>query len=494
VVNASLSRSRPSHPSWALLLLVAATPLVVLPAGAQTSDRARIQALEAELEAIRTSAEAGQDVAARIDALEKSLVELKAEMASDQAAGAPGAAGPASAFVPEAGMQGAPNPLQDDKRYLTGEDLLDADFPNSLPIPGTDNRFAIGGYVKLDAIQDLGYIGDPNEFSLATIPVQGIPEATLDGRTTLHAKETRVNFDFRRRAHNEKRGIDFPLQVFVEFDLFDDQSFLRLRHAYGVLGRLLAGQTWNVTSDVDALPGLIDFSDGDAAYYDRVSQVRWQARLNDRTTWAVGVEEPETAIANPLGLAGEDRPDRPSIAGNLRWTAINGSHFQLGVDLFELNWQGGATGPSDTQLGYALNLTGRYLLGGNDRNAILAGGSIGEGASHRVSAFEADNNDAVITSAGLDVISHRQLQVGYSHYWQANLNSTFSVNWASLDNSAFQPGSAIHQARSIHANIIWFPYRAVSTGFEIMWGERDNMNGASGDAIRVQYMFKYKFN
>jgi len=190
--------------AWVWFPAFVAFTLMALPAIAQVSQDERIRALEAELEAIRAGAEAGQDVGTRIDALEQSLNELKVEMSLAQEAVRPRDPAIGTESVPAAGMQGAPNPLQDDKRYLTGDDLLDSSFPNSLPIPGSDNRFSIGGYVKLDFIQDLDYVGDPHEFSLATIPTDGSPEAALDGRTTLHAKETRINFDFRRTGESER--------------------------------------------------------------------------------------------------------------------------------------------------------------------------------------------------------------------------------------------------------------------------------------------------
>jgi len=454
----------------------------------------------------------------RIADLERELAELKALVLQQQAgasdtpkAAAPGAqAEPAAKMAEaassateqtapatvEAGIQGAPNPLQDDRRYLTGQDLLDEAFPNSIPIFGSDVRFRIGGYAKADLIQDLDYVGDRYEFELATIPVEGTPEAALDGRTTMHAKQTRLNFDFRSKAH--WGDTVFPLQAFLEMDFFEDREDLnrqpRLRHAYGVVGRLLAGQTWNISGDLTALPGLIDFAGGDALYGDRVAQIRWQDRAGKRLTYAFGVEDPKIDISNPSGFEGQDRSELPNFAGHLKWGWEDGSHIQLGGDVFQLNWQGGETGPSDKETGYGLNLTGRWVVGAKNRNALVAGTTIGKGSAHRVVPFEGGGNDAVITGAGLDVISHNQAYIAYSHYWADNWNSAFSYNWAELDNSEFQSGDAIHQVNAFHANLIWFPYRRASTGFEVMYGERENKDGAKGDAWRLQYMVKYKFN
>jgi hypothetical protein len=403
------------------------------------------------------------------------------------------------AELPPPGVQGSPNPLQrDDHRYLTGDDLLDESFPNSLPIPGSNVRFKIGGYAKLDFIQDLDYVGDRFEFELATIPVEGTPEAALGGRTTMHAKESRVSFDFRSKA-DWKNGKEFPLQAFLELDFFDDrESFSlqpRLRQAYGVIGRLLAGRTWTVTTDVSSLAGTIDFSGGDSLYGGRVAQIRWEDRINKSLKWAVGVEDPAQSIGNPLGLEGRDRPTLPTLGARLRWEDRGGSHVQLGAETFQLEWQGGDAGPSDKELGFGVLLSGRHLVGRKKRDALVGSATVGSGAAHRVISLSFDGgNDAVITPDGLDVMSHWQLYGGYSHYWNDSLNSTLSAAWAELDNSEFQPGSAIHKAGSIHLNLIWFPYRLVSTGIEYMYGLRENKDGAEGTASRIQYMVKYKFN
>ena len=472
------------------------------PVFAQADYDEKIEELEEALEEIKASIQQGEDVGARIEALEEELAKLKEDIAEGEPSGEEAedqvaAAAPADQ-LPPAGVQGAPNPMQDDKKYLTGQDLLDESFPNSIGIPGSQVRFRIGGYAKLDFIQDLDYVGDRYEFEIATIPVEGTPEAALDGRTTAHAKQSRLNFDFRSKAHNKKRNKDFPLQAFLEIDFFEDREDLarqpRLRHAYGVVGRFLAGQTWNISSDLEALPGTIDFSGGDALYGDRVAQIRWQDSAGEMMTWAIGLEDPKSDIGNPFDLDGRDRSSLPNLAGKVRWTTQAGSHFQVSGDVFQLDWQGGDTGPSDKATGYGLNLGARWLLGKGGNNSLLGGGSIGRGSAHRVVPFEGSGSDAVMTENGMDVISHWQAFFGYSHYWTKSLNSTISTAWAELDNSELQPGETIRRAGTVHLNLIWFPYKLASTGFEIMWGERTNKDGAKGEAWRLQYMAKYKFN
>ena len=208
--------------------------------------------------------------------------------------------------LPPPGVQGSPSPLVRNAEALTGKDLLDESFPGSLPLPGTGVRLKISGYAKLDFIHDLDNVGDRFEFLTATIPVEGTPAAALGGLTTLHAKESRLRFDLRSVARNEAHNWEFPLQVVLEFDFFDDrESFKmqpRLRLAYGVIGRLLAGQSWGITTDLSVLAGTIDFGAGDALYGGRAAQIRWEDKIGGSLKWAVGIEDPQTSIGNPDGL------------------------------------------------------------------------------------------------------------------------------------------------------------------------------------------------
>ena len=499
-----------------LVLLSAVVVGTTTPVFAQADYDKKIEALEKTLEEIKAAARAGEDVNARIEALEEEFAKLKRQIAdvgpSQQVQGEASESVPepddssaqsqgnsAAESLPEPGVQGSPNPLQDNPRFLTGQDLLDEAFPNSIPIPGSESRLRINGYAKLDFVQDLDYVGDRYEFELASIPVEGTPESALGGRTTLHGKESRINFDFRSVARNKDHGWEFPLQAFLEFDFFDDRETFayqpRFRQAYGVVGRFLAGQTWSLTTDLQALAGTIDFSAGDSLYGARVAQVRWEDNLGKSLKWAVGVEDPQQSIGNPYGLKGADRPSLPNFAGRLGWNGKNGSHLQVAADVFQLEWQGGDAGPSDKKMGFGASLTGRHLVGKSRTDAIVGAATIGSGAAHRVISLSFDGgNDAVITPDGLDAMSHWQVYGGYSHYWTRSLNSTVSAAFAELNNSEFQSGDAIHRAGSVHTNLIWFPYSLVSTGIEYMYGVRENKDGAEGTANRIQFMVKYKFN
>lgn len=398
-----------------------------------------------------------------------------------------------------AGIQGSINPLRDVSHVLTGDDLLDQTFPNSIPLFGSDVRIGISGYVKADFIRDFDYVADPYELELGSIAVDGSDERHLGGTTTFHAKESRVGFDLRSKA-SWPSGKEYPMRVFVEFDWFFDSPAManntRLRHAYGVIGRLLVGRTWTTSGDLTTLPGTIDFSGGDALYGGRVTQIRWQDKLGDSFQYALAVEEASAQVAHPDSISGAFRPPWPNLAGMIKWRSSNGSSIQLGADVFPVSWSGPPTAPNTTETGYAITAMSRLVFSVTEyHDAFVWGAGYGEGQGAKVIALSWDGKaSGYLSPTGLELAPAWFAYAGYSHYWNRSWNSTVSSNWTGTDLSSLQSDDTIQKAGSVHANLLWFPYKLVSIGIEYMWGVRENKDGTEGTASRVQVMAKFKFN
>ena len=55
-------------------------------------------------------------------------------------------------------------------------------------------------------------------------------------------------------------------------------------------------------------------------------------------------------------------------------------------------------------------------------------------------------------------------------------------------------GAAIDRLMDVRGNVIWSPYRLVDIGAELLWGERRNKDGSSGDTWRAQFAVIYRLN
>ena len=397
------------------------------------------------------------------------------------------------------GMQGSINPMNSNNPVLTGDELKDESFPASWPLFGSGIRMRIGGDVKADFFHDFDYVGDRDEFATATIAVDGTPERALGGVTTFHAKESRVNFEFRSKA-KWKNGKEFPMKVFVEFDwFFDSESFrynTRLRQAYGVIGRLLVGRTWTTSGDLTAIPSLIDAAGGDALYGGRTTQIRWQDKIGDRFSYAVGLEDPGGQIDNPQGLGKAFRPLWPNFAAMIRYKAKQGSSIQLGADVFPLSWKGPDTVPNVTKVGYAVTLMSRLVFKVIEyQDALTWGGGYGMGQAHKIISLSWDGKaSGVVDSVNLTLTPSWYAYVGLNHYWTKKFNSTIATHWAGTELTPVQSPNTVKLTGTFHVNLVYFPYKRISTGIEYMWGIRENKDGTQGTANRIQFMAKFLFN
>ena len=93
-------------------------------------------------------------------------------------------------------------------------------------------------------------------------------------------------------------------------------AVLRLRHAYGSYGGLLAGQTWSTVVDENNMPGTIDFESPMAFPSIRQAQVRWTQKLGPSVSWSVAVEDNKSSITPPddarQGRVSDAGPDHAS--------------------------------------------------------------------------------------------------------------------------------------------------------------------------------------
>ena len=371
---------------------------------------------------------------------------------------------------------------------LTGDDLVAADFPGSFPVFGTDARMRIGGYVKADAIFDFDGHGDPDQFLLGQIAVDGSPEAARDGYFNAHARETRFNLDFRETTPGEPAK-----QAFVEVDFFtppDSSAVLRLRHAYAVYGDVLVGRSWTTVSELRALPFMIDFAFGDSLFGGRTEQVRWQQALGGGSL-ALALENPsDNSIANPLGLAGRSSPRIPYFAA--RWSNDNTSRlFTVGTQIQQLRWDGDNVIPDDTTIGWAVVLAGRWQI--NDSSYLTGTGSYSDGFSEGVLALAGGGGSAVITPQGLDTDRAVTLSFGASKHWTDTWSSNFHYAWLDRSGDQLRPGTETESGGIGHINMMWQPTDKVRAGVEFIWGSRDTLDGSSGDGSRLMGTFRYDF-
>jgi len=519
-----------------LLLGVSVAALSMAIDGANASE---IDDLRAELRAVTQQL---QSLQAQQGKLEQQLDGLQA---TSQGASAPAAAtaqAPTSGSTPTASTQATTQTVAAANPANTPAAVKSP--PGTFLIPGTNTTLKIGGYVKLDIVDDVaGANLNGQVVDLQSIPLNGTPQARRTGSLNFSARQSRVNVG---TSTPTEYG---PLNSFVEGDFYGSNSTavetnsasFRLRQAYAELGPVLFGQSWTVFDDVEAIPETLDFGGpAGVAYGLRQPQLRYTADFGTDGKLLAALENPEGDFLGadhgtfvPAGSTTSTRvlnqvPDitarytikpswgRISVGGVVREihldTGGTAQTFQGPTKSFTYageatTWGGG--GVADLQIPTFGKDTltfwaeggpglGRYQLQSQDE--VFAQG---------ISPFGATNANpgdaAVLDSRGqLHAITALGGNVWYRHYWTDKLRSNITYGRTYHDNpSAYLPVNTVSELQSLHANLIWSPIPQTNFGAEYIYGslKLDGQTaantalgyGSQGTMHRVQFSAQYQF-
>lgn len=380
--------------------------------------------------------------------------------------------------------------FRDNVMNYTGQDLIDASFPNSWPIFGSKARMAIGGYVKLDYIQDFDGSYDRYQYEIQNVPVPGDGRPEQSGYMNLHGRESRLSIDVRTVT---EKGM--PMEVFFEFDFYnlDRGPFVqtpRLRHFYGVLGRLLIGRTWGTQTDLYAVANAIDFAAGDALTGTRRSQIRFEDKLGKKFKYALALEMLEfTGVDAPDSL-GQASQNLPLLAGRITKNTASGGRLMLGASLFQLRWDGQGNLPNSTAMGWGLSFTGREYFGNKHYFSWMA--SYGDGWGSQIVSTLGTQASAILTPDGtLETMKAWNLGANLAVHLSDVLTTNVFANWYAIDPSEYRDENKMKSGESAHLNLIWSPIKKVNAGVEFMILRRTNGDDSSGVGRRLQFMIKY---
>jgi hypothetical protein len=372
--------------------------------------------------------------------------------------------------------------------------LAQADAAHPFKLPGTDTSVTFAGYVKLDAIWSdhsagVGSVGD-QELNMNLIPVGPTAGEHKNNQVTLHARQSRLSL-----------GTSTPtqygeLKTFIEGDFFGaagnetdtNSNGLRLRHAYGTLGRLTAGQTWTNFFDERTYPELVDFGGPAGEIFVRQAQVRWTDKL-PFGEWSVSAENPESLLAVPgsAALLRSDSDHAPDLTGRVRFGA-GGASYSVGLLARNVHVDTAATNAG--KWGGALALAGVVPVFGDDdvRFDVNVGNAIGR---YQVPGFFPDGY--LDASGNLRLARQSSGFVAYRHFWAPTLRSTLELSATDSRPPEGTPDGVNESGRSQHLNLIWSPIPAVNLGVELIHAQRNVVGGDKGSLNRVQFAAQYNF-
>lgn len=406
------------------------------------------------------------------------------------------------------------------ERVAPANAVTAGDFPGSWKLPGSDTSISFSGYVKGDFIYDFDNLTNSDSFGVSAIALDNSASERRDGRTRLHARQSRFRFDSRTPT-------DWGMmRTRIEGDFFgaggnqnaSNSNSFRLRQAFGQLGPVLAGQTFTTFSDTSTFPDTVDFYGTAGVEFARQAMIRYSASLSEGLGLDLAVENPQGRIffANAAGTArstntNDQLPDFVArLSYNSSWGAVNlagvGRRFE-----FDLG-----TGGSDAEWGYGVHMGANVNLweGGNIGVLWNFGDGIGRyitGGLYRgavASCSNAVNPGNAACNADVDTLWSQGGMARLTHNWTDNIRSSVHYGWVRSELPVGQlaggPGGAIAVVNGLNSsvdylsgNIMWSPVSRVNIGLEVMHGWRDsfqvNSTNNAGEATRVQLGMQYTF-
>jgi hypothetical protein len=366
------------------------------------------------------------------------------------------------------------------------------------------SSFEVYGFAMLDIGHDFKQI-NPNWYD--TLRVTRLPsfenEFGEDHNTFAGVRQSRLGF---RSTTPTNLG---NLNTIFEFELFgtgvdEGQTTFRLRHAWGELGAVGAGQYWSPFMDPDVFPNTIEYWGPTGMVFFRNVQLRWTPIVGDRT-FMLALERPgasgdQGVYADRVELDGiRARFPIPDFSGAYKMTEDWG-YFRAAGILRRINWDDTLEDQFDLSgdaLGWGLNLSSN--LKPADSSTIRLQFAFGEGIQNYMNDSPVDigiaNNSDPLRPVVGEPLPLVAIVAFFDHSWSPEYSSSFGYSMQDIDNSNGQAPDAFRRGHYIVGNFLHYPAPNVMFGGELQWGRRENFSdGFHSDGLRLQFSFKYNFS
>jgi nucleoside-specific outer membrane channel protein Tsx len=381
-----------------------------------------------------------------------------------------------------------------------------AQDPNAQPPAPPKTTFEIYGFAMLDIGHNFTQI-HPDWYD--TLRVTKLPsvkdEFGQDNSTFAGVRQSRLGF----KTSTPTDYGDF--KTIFEFELFgtgvdSGQTTFRLRHAWGELGALGAGQYWSPFTDPDVYPNSLEYWGPTGIPWYRNVQLRYTPLNTDTTTFMVALARPgasgdQGVYSGRIELSGiKPRFPLPDFAAAYKYSQKWGYVRTAGM-LRKINWDdtlNDAIDLSGDATGWGLNVSSSLKAGKKD--VVRAQFTFGEGIENEMNDSPIDigiennlsNPVKPVVGKALPITA---LSIFVDHTWNEQFSSAVGYSRQDIDNTDAQAPSAFKNGQYALGNLLYYPVKNVMFGAEFQWGRKTNFSdGFHSDGVKLQFSFKYNFS
>jgi DcaP outer membrane protein len=372
--------------------------------------------------------------------------------------------------------------------------------------PDVKSNFEIYGFAMLDIGHDFKQI-DPNWFD--TLRVTRLPseenEFGEDNNTFAGVRQSRLGF---RSSTPTDLG---ELKTIFEFELFgtgvdEGQTTFRLRHAWGELGPVGAGQYWSPFTDSDIFPNSLEYWGPTGIPWFRNVQLRYTPFQTETDSFMVALVRPgasgdQGVYEGRIALEGiRARFPLPDFAAAYRHSGTWGYVRTAGM-LRRINWddtRDDALDLSGDATGWGWNVSSSLNAG--TRDVLRMQLTIGEAIQNEMNDSPVDigienNPGNLVTPVVGQPIPLVALHIFLDHKYNDKFSTAIGYGRQDNDNTDAQAPDAFRVGQYALGNLLYYPAPNVMFGGELQWGRRENFSdGFHSDGFKLQFSFKYNFS
>lgn len=300
-----------------------------------------------------------------------------------------------------------------------------------------------------------------------------------------------------------------------EFDLFGvgndaGQTTIRLRQAWGSIGKFLAGQTNSTFMDGDVFPNSLEYWGPTGMVFFRNIQIRYTPLMTKQDNLAFALENPgasgDGGVVNEFTtVLSTVKPvfNVPDLTAHYRYTGSFG-YVQLGGVVGSIKWRDIADTAEFQLNGSAIRWGGTISTNINlGKKAVFRGQYVyGEGMENYMNDapvdvavtrnYEGNTTEQPIRGKALPVWGATAF---VDVNWSNLFSSSFGYSVTTIKNTNLQSQDAYKQGQYGLVNLLYYPVNNVMAGVEYNFGRRDNYGGSfHSTTSEVRFGFRYNFS
>jgi hypothetical protein len=272
------------------------------------------------------------------------------------------------------------------------------------------------------------------------------------------------------------------------------QTTIRLRHAYGELGKWGAGQTWSPFMDIDVFPNTLEYWGPSGMAFFRNVQIRYMPIQGD-TRLTIALERPGASgdqgdLGDRFDLGGiTPKFPLPDLSAEYR-RAIKRGYIEFSGIVRRIEW--------DDLSGWGIHVSSNLKFSGG-ANVLRLSALTGEGIENYMNDAPADigaefTGDPVTPLRGV-ALPVTGVVAFLDHAWNSKYASSIGYSMVQIDNSDGQAPDAFHKGQYFLANLTATPVPNVMMGVEGGWINRENnSDDFDVDQMHIQVSAKYSFS